>query len=84
MTPDSIGTKDIMAIVVSKDSLNWYDINKKISQHPGTDYAARLESALGRSAGQSAQVNANSKGNIHFAADGQKERTVVCLVEVNK
>lgn len=84
MTPDSIGTKDIMAIVVSKDSLNWYEINKKISQNPGSDYTARLQAALGSAGTQNVQVNTTSKGNIHFTADGRNERMVACLVEVNK
>lgn len=84
MTPDSIGTKDIMAIVVSKDSLNWYDINRQISRNPGTDYAARLKAALPQSGTQGIQVNANAKGNIHFTANGQQERMVLCLVEVDK
>jgi hypothetical protein len=70
--------------VVSKDSLNWYDINQKISRNPGTDYAARLKSALPQSGTQSVQVNANSKGNIHFTADGQQQRMVLCMVEVDK
>ncbi len=73
-----------MAIVVSKDSLNWYDINKKISQNPGTDYAGRLRSALASSGNQPVQANITSKGNIHFTADGQRERMVTCLVEVDK
>jgi hypothetical protein len=81
MTPDSIGTKDIMAIVVSKDSLNWYEINRKISQNSSTDYAARLRTALGSGAEQGVRVNASSKGNIHFIADG---KIAACLVEVNK
>jgi hypothetical protein len=84
MTPDSIGTKDIMAIVLSKDSLNWYEVNKKISQNPGTDYATRLRAALGQAGIQGVQASINSQGNIHFTADGQRERTVACLVEVDK
>ena len=84
MTPDSIGKKDVMAIVVSKDSLNWYDINQQISRNLGTDYATRLKSALPQSGTQGVQVNANSKGNIHFTADGQQQRMVLCMVEVDK
>src|SRR5579864_7607586 len=50
MQPDSIGTKDIMAVVVSKDSLNWSSVNAQISQNRTIDYASRLKSALGSSA----------------------------------
>jgi hypothetical protein len=45
MQPDSIGTKDLIAVVVSKDSLNWSALNEKISQNKTGDYAARLRSA---------------------------------------
>jgi hypothetical protein len=84
MTPDSIGSKDVMAIVVSKDSLNWYAVNQRISRNPGTDYAARLNAALGVPGTQGVQVNASAKGNIHFRADGKQQRLVACIVEVNK
>ncbi|MDP4129055.1 MAG: hypothetical protein Q8939_02750, partial [Bacteroidota bacterium] len=84
MTPDSIGTKDVMAVVVCKDSLNWYEINKKISQNPGSDYAGRLRAALGTTGTQGVEVSSAAKGNIRFAADGQHDRLVACLVEIDK
>ncbi|MDP4214120.1 MAG: C1 family peptidase [Bacteroidota bacterium] len=84
MTPDSIGTKDVMAVVVCKDSLNWYEINKKISQNPGSDYAGRLRAALGTTGTQGVEVSSSAKGNIRFAADGQHDRLVACLVEIDK
>jgi Papain family cysteine protease len=83
MQPDSIGTKDIMAVVVSKDSLNWSALNEKISQNKTTDYAARLRSALGSST-QFIQADLSQKGNIHFKSDGIDRRLVTCIVEVNK
>jgi len=84
MTPDSIGTKDVMAVVVSKDSLNWYEISQKISRNPGSDYAARLRAALGSPGTQGVEISSSSKGNIHFKADGTNVRLVACLVEVDK
>jgi Papain family cysteine protease len=83
MEPDSIGKKDIMAVVVSKDSLNWSDLNAKISQNRTSDYAARLRSALGSSA-RFIQAEVSSKGNIHFKADAGGSQVVACIVEVNK
>ena len=46
MMPDSVGTRDIMAVVVSKQPLNWYSLNNEISRNPGQDYGARLNAAL--------------------------------------
>jgi Papain family cysteine protease len=83
MEPDSIGTKDIMAVVISKDSLNWSAVNAQISQNKTSDFAARLRTALGSSISL-IQADASSKGNIHFKSDGSSNRMVACIVEVNK
>ena len=66
--PISIGTRDMMAVVVSKDSLDWSGVNAKISQNKTGDYGARLRSALG-STTRFIPADISSKGNIHFKAD---------------
>ena len=83
MEPDSIGTKDVMAVVVSRDSLSWSSLNEKISQDKTVLYADRLKSALGSSA-RIIQADLSSKGNIHFKSDVNSNRMVACIVEVNK
>ena len=83
MEPDSIGTKDVMAVVVSKDSLDWSGVNAKISQNKSADYASRLKSALG-SGTRFIQADVSPQGNIHFKGDGSEGRLVACIVEVNK
>jgi hypothetical protein len=83
MQPDSIGTRDEMAVIVSKDSLNWSALNLKISQNKTGDYAARLRSALGSST-RFIQAELSSKGNIHFSADENRNGIVACVIEVNK
>ncbi len=82
MEPDSIGTRDIMAVVVSKDSLDWSGVNSKISQNKTADYASRLRTALG-SATRFIPADVSPQGNIHFKGDGDG-RLVACIVEVNK
>jgi hypothetical protein len=83
MQPDSIGTKDYMAVVVSKDSLNWSALNEKIGQNKTGDYAARLRTALGSSV-QFIQADASAKGNLHFREEGNSNGVVACVVEVDK
>jgi hypothetical protein len=83
MEPDSIGTKDIMAVIVSKDSLNWSGLNEKISGNKSADYASRVRSALGPST-LFIQADISSKGNIHFKGDGNNNNVAACIVEVNK
>jgi hypothetical protein len=83
MQPDSIGTRDEMAVIVSKDSLNWSALNGKISQNKAGDYAARLRSALGSST-SFIQADLSPKGNIHFRADENANGIVACVIEINK
>jgi hypothetical protein len=83
MQPDSIGSRDVMAVVVSKDSLNWSAVNAQISQNKTADYGNRLRSALGSSV-QFIPADVSSKGNIHFRADANSKGMVACIVEVNK
>jgi hypothetical protein len=83
MEPDSIGTRDLMAVVISRDSLNWAGLNEKLSQNRTGDYAARLKQVLGQSS-QLIQAEVSQKGNIHFREDGKNKRTVACIVQINK
>jgi Papain family cysteine protease len=84
MEPDSLGTKDMMAVVVSKDSLNWSVVNEKISQNKTTDYASRVKSALGSNGARQISADVNAKGNIHFKSDAKDNQLIVCIVEINK
>jgi hypothetical protein len=83
MQPDSIGSRDIMAVVVSKDSLNWSSVNAQINKNKNADYATRLHAALGSNI-EFIQADVSPKGNIHFRSDGSGNRLVACIVEVNK
>ena len=84
MTPDSIGTKDYLAVVVSKDSLDWYKLNQAISQNTNQDYAARLNAALVGKQIQGVHFQQSAKGNIQFKADGNTNGVVACIVEIDK
>jgi Papain family cysteine protease len=83
MEPDSIGTKDLMAVVVSKDSLDWAGLNVELSQNRSVDYGARLRSSLGASA-DLIQADVSQKGNIHFKGNGANNRLLACIVEIDK
>ncbi len=84
MTPDSIGTKDYMAVIVSKDSLDWNSLNQQISQNPQQDYAFRLNAILGNKLIQNVHFDANAKGNMHFKTDANNKGVIACIVEVDK
>ncbi|MHA4812365.1 C1 family peptidase [Flavitalea flava] len=84
MMPDSIGNRDIMAVVVSKEPLDWYAINSRISQDPQQDYASRLNAALGDKLIRNVHFNSSSKGNMQFKVDGDTKSVVAALVEISK
>src|SRR5579871_3475256 len=84
MMPDSVGTKDYMAVVVSKDSLDWNALNKQISQNPQQDYSERLNAALGNKLIHNVHFDATANGTMHFKVDGDNNRVVACIVEVDK
>ncbi|MDH7464006.1 C1 family peptidase [Chitinophagaceae bacterium 26-R-25] len=84
MQPDSIGTKDIMAVVVSKKELNWNQLNASIAQNPSQDYGARLSKALGSALVQNIRFQSSSKGNIAFSVPATDNQVVACVVEIDK
>jgi papain like protease len=84
MMPDSIGTRDDMAVVVSKEPLDWYAINNQISTNPGQDFATRVNTALAGKLIQHVQFKSSAKGNMQFTVDGDKNSVVATIVEFNK
>src|SRR5882757_7727968 len=66
MQPDSIGTRDEMAVVVSREPLDWYAINRQVSQNPGQEFASRLNAALGDRLIHNLRFQTSSKGNMQF------------------
>ncbi|HLX90800.1 MAG TPA: DUF4384 domain-containing protein, partial [Puia sp.] len=84
MSPDSIGTKDFIAVVVSKDSLNWSQLNRRISENPQQDYGSRVLSALGDRLISNVHFDATAKGNMHFKVDGNTSKAVAFIVAIDK
>jgi hypothetical protein len=84
MMPDSIGTKDVMAVVVSKEPLDWFSLNQQISKNPHQDYAQRLNGALGANLIRAAIYQGNSKGIMQVKADGDGNKVVACIIEISK
>ena len=84
MMPDSIGTKDVMAVVISKQPLDWHGLNQELSKNPSQDYAQRLNTILNTELIRNVRFQANSKGNMQFSVQGDNNKVVACIVEVNK
>jgi hypothetical protein len=81
---DSIGKRDFIAIVVSKDSLDYNALNAAISRAPGNDYAARVNQALQSIMISSARFNNTADGRIYFKVDANTNKAVACIVAFDK
>ena len=80
--PDKIGNKDVFAIVVTKQPLNWYAVNGAITKSTGADYGAKVAAALQLNSISGVNYASGSSGTINFKAGNQN--TVLCVVEVKK
>ncbi len=81
LVPDSIGHKDVFAIVVSKQPLDWFATNKSISTASG-DFNAKVGTAL-RNYNSNVNFNAGNGGTINFKASND-DQPVYCIVEIGK
>ena len=84
MQPDSIGNKDMMAIVVSKQPLDWYKLNQSLSQNPQSDYSNRLNTVLGSQLIRNLNFQSNASGAIHFESPAGNNQVAACVVEIDK
>jgi hypothetical protein len=82
MTADQIGSRDRIAIVVSKTQLDFEALNRRINQSPGNSYAAKFQAAL---AGQSIpQVSFQAGEAIAFSAQTGNKNAVGVVLEIDK
>lgn len=84
MQPDSIGTRDMMAVVVSKQPLDWYKLNQEISKNPNQDYGQRLNTALSGSLVRNVRFQSSSKGTMEFSVSGNDNQVVASIIEIDK
>ena len=81
---DSIGNKDYMAIVVSKDELDYNQLNQAINQSRRSDYTTRVNEALQNLLIRSARFTNTDNGSIYFKADANDNKAVACVVAIDK
>lgn len=81
---DSIGNRDYMAIVASKEQLDYNAINAAIGRSRETDYARKVNQGLEDVLTRSAKFNTVSDGTINFKVDATDNKAVVCVVAIDK
>ena len=79
---DNIGEKDKMAIVVTKEPIDYNQINTAINKAQG-DYKTKVENALNAMALSHVEYSAN-KGRIAFTAESENKNAVVSVIEIDK
>ncbi len=84
MEADSLGNKDFIAIVVSKDELDYNALNQAISQSSRPDYLGKVNQALQSILISSSQFNNTSDGRIYFKVDANSNKAVACVVAIDK
>ncbi len=84
LVPDNLGNKDVFAVVVTKQAIDWFAINNAISKSSQSSYAAKVADALKQNAINNVRFATGAGGTISFKADNTQQNAVLCVVEVNK
>lgn len=82
MTPDEVGNKDFMAIVVSKKEINFTEFNSKINASRQKTYAAKLTEAMGSNRVQN--ITFQTGNTVAFSADTKTQNMVGMVMEMDK
>ncbi len=82
---DSIGNKDFMGVVVSKEALDYNALNAAINRSSASTYAGKLNEAIAAVAIRNVQYNNTNAGTIYFKANAHESNNVIgCVVEIDK
>lgn len=84
MEADNVGTRDFIAIVVSKDELDYNDINSKITQATGASYADKVNNALRPIIIPSATFTTGADGTFGFKVNANSNKAVASIVAFDK
>lgn len=82
---DSIGNKDFMGIVVSKQELDYKALNDAINKSNQPTYTGKLNDAISNAAIKNVRYSSTNNGTIYFKAGaGEQDKVVGCVVEIDK
>ena len=84
LVPDNIGNKDVFAIVVTKQAIDWFAVNNAITKSTQAGYAAKVADALHQNSFSGIRFATGSEGTINFRAENTAQNAVICVVELNK
>ncbi|MEN0006142.1 MAG: C1 family peptidase [Bacteroidota bacterium] len=82
MVADDKGNKDYIAIVISKNEINFDQFNRAINQSRQSTYAGKVKEALGSQ--RITGVNFRAGSTIAFDADRKGKNAVGMVIEIDK
>ncbi|MEP7317643.1 MAG: C1 family peptidase, partial [Panacibacter sp.] len=84
MMADSIGNKDYIAVVVSKDSMNVFRLNDAVNNSRGTGFPSAVNAAIKQETINGINFTNTSGGTIYFKTQAGQKAAVAAIVEINK
>ena len=84
MVPDNVGDQDFIAVVVSKEQLNYNQIKQTLSASRRLSYSEKLESALAQVEARNVNFTPQSDGSIGFNTELNGRTTVGFVVAIDK
>jgi hypothetical protein len=84
MQLDEVGQKDLMAVILTKDELDIYNINDKVNRSKAGSYEARIKEALGSQLVTADNLDFETSKTVDFKAKESDKNAVLIVVEINK
>ena len=81
---DNIGNKDFMAVVVSKEELDYQDLNSRINRASGNDYLTKLNTALGAMQLNNPNFKAGTSTVAFKGKSSGTQKVVGVVIEIDK
>jgi len=82
MTPDDIGGRDYIAVVVSKKELNWDLLNKRINSSRQRTYIDKVRDAIGQE--EIPDVTFSAPDAVEFSCNLKGKNVVATVIEIDK
>ncbi len=84
MQADEIGNKDFMSVVVSKDSLNVFQVNDAVNSNRSAGFTQAVNTALRRQTISGVNFSSANDGTMYFKTEAGDRVAVACIVEIDK
>ncbi len=84
MMADDIGSKDFMAVIVSKDSINAFQLNQVVNSNRSSGFPQAINTAIKQNAVNGVSFTNTSNGTMYFKTQTSSKAAVACIVEIDK